>query len=171
MKDAAANIQIRRATVDQAGLVASILRQAFAEFESLYTEQAFAATVLATDAILARMREGPVWCALCEKRIVGTASAVRRETGTYVRGVAVIPAARGLGIGRLLLQEIETFANANRSHRLFLTTTPFLTEAIRLYEHLGFQRTSAGRVEFFGTPLFTMEKMLTRNQRRERGLD
>jgi hypothetical protein len=43
---------------------------------------------------------------------------------------------------------------------LFLSTTPFLTHAIVLYEGLGFQRSNEGPHDLFGTPLFTMVKTL-----------
>jgi len=42
--------------------------------------------------------------------------------------------------------------------RLYLSTTPFLHSAIRLYERCGFRRTDEGPHDLFGTPLFTMEK-------------
>ena len=45
---------------------------------------------------------------------------------------------------------------------MFLSTTPFLESAIRLYEKFGFQRTSDGPLDLFGTPLFTMQKSLSR---------
>lgn len=160
MKAAATSIQIQRAAALDAGSIASILRQAFVEFESSYTKKGFAATVLGTRAILRRMREGPVWVAICEGRFVATASAVQKETGVYVRGMAVIPLARGLGIGRLLLQEAECFAFSVEARRLFLSTTPFLARAIELYGRSGFHRTNEGPHDLFGTPLFTMEKRL-----------
>ena len=72
--------------------------------------------------------------------------------------MAVLPLARGGRIGALLLTHIEEFARTEGFSRLFLSTTPFLDRAIRLYERFGFCRTSAGPHELFGTPLFTMEK-------------
>lgn len=41
-----------------------------------------------------------------------------------------------------------------------LSTTPFLARAIRLYEQSGFQPTTEGPSDLFGTPLFTMVKTL-----------
>jgi N-acetylglutamate synthase-like GNAT family acetyltransferase len=161
VKAAATSIQIRKASEADATSIASILRQAFAEFEPLYTKRGYAATVLGTDAILTRMKEGPVWISICKGRAVGTAAAVSKQTGLYLRGMAAIPGARGFGVGRMLLQEAETFANDCGTYRLFLSTTPFLIRAIQLYQQFGFQRTNEGPHDLFGTPLFTMEKILT----------
>jgi GNAT superfamily N-acetyltransferase len=49
-----------------------------------------------------------------------------------MRGMAVLPAARGLGIGRLLLEEVEALAGEEGYEQLALATTPFLNSTIRL---------------------------------------
>jgi putative acetyltransferase len=151
-------MQVRRATEKDAPCVASILRLAFAEYEPLYTEQGYAATTPGAAEIVARMGEGAAWVAVHKDQIVGTGSVVPKPQGIYLRGMAVIPSARGLGIGRGLLDEIQRFAIAQGRARLFLSTTPFLNRAIRLYEAFGFRRMKDGTHDLFGTPLFTMEK-------------
>jgi GNAT superfamily N-acetyltransferase len=140
--------------------VASVLKKAFMEYESLYTKEGYAATTPEAAMILRRMQEGPLWVANYKKQIVGTAAAVSKETGLYIRGMAVLPTARSHGLGRLLLEEIKLFAAQHGCRRLFLSTTPFLNRAIRLYEGFGFHATKEGPHELFGTPLFTMEKAL-----------
>ena len=157
---ATAGVQIQPARRIDAEEIASVLAHAFAEFKPLYSPSGFSATVAGPSAVLVRMHEGPVWVAVSDHHIVGTAAAVKRATGVYVRGMAVIPAARGLGIGRLLLQEAELFAIDCGSRRLFLSTTPFLSRAIQLYSFFGFRPTVDGPADLFGTPLFTMEKLL-----------
>ena len=130
------------------------------EFKSLYTSEGFAATAITREQIIDRMHEGPVWIAEVGEVTVGTASAVAREDSLYVRGMAVHPHARGQHIGELFLIQIEEFAKKKAFRRLFLSTTPFLDRAIRLYEGFGFLRTAEGPDNLFGTPLFTMEKTL-----------
>jgi GNAT superfamily N-acetyltransferase len=107
-----------------------------------------------------RIDEGPVWVALRDGAIVGTVSALPKGEALYVRSMAVLPTARGHGIGELLLERVESFALEHGYKRLFLSTTPFLDRAIRLYEHWGFRRSDEGPHDLFGTPLFTMVKTL-----------
>ena len=92
--------------------------------------------------------------------IVGTVSAVPKGAACYVRSMAIVPAARGLGLGRLLLERVEAFAASQGHTYLLLSTTPFLARAIRLYEQVGFRRTADGPHDLYGTPLFSMVKPL-----------
>ena len=153
-------ILIRNAIVDESLAIESVLKQAFIVYEPLYTPDGFAATTPTSDQIRARWNEGPVWVAVQNGSIVGTVAAVPKSEGLYVRSMAVLPSARGQGIARQLLNEIERFAINHHHTRLFLSTTPFLKHAIRLYENFGFQRRDEGKQDLFGTPLFTMVKLL-----------
>jgi putative acetyltransferase len=153
-------LEVRRAGPDDAPVIAAVLYASFVEFEALYTKGGFAATAPGAEQVLTRMREGPVWVALREGVVLGTVAAVVRDASVYVRGMAVLPAARGSGAGVALLQCVEDWALSQSCRRLFLSTTPFLDSAIRLYERSGFRRTDNGLHDLFGTPLFTMEKVL-----------
>jgi GNAT superfamily N-acetyltransferase len=142
-------------------VIAAILLDSFVEYEPLYTPEGFAATVLNSRETVARLAEGPVWLAFSDSQVVGTISVVLKDESLYVRGMAVLPAARGRGLGQLLLGHAEKYARAKGCNRLFLSSTPFLTEAIRLYERSGYVRIDDGPHDLFGTPLFTMEKILS----------
>jgi putative acetyltransferase len=152
------NITIRFATTSEAHAIAALLFESFVEYELLYTPEGFAATAITSEQIIARMGEGPIWVAVRGEEIVGTVSVVANAGSLYIRGMAVLPAARGERIGELLLTHVEEFARAEEFSHLFLSTTPFLDRAIRLYERFGFRRTLDGPDELFGTPLFTLEK-------------
>jgi GNAT superfamily N-acetyltransferase len=151
---------VRLATEAEAEAIATALLEAFREYEPLYTPRAFAATTPTAAQIRGRWSEGPVWVARQAGRLAGTVAAVPKPEGLYIRSMAVLPEARGRGAGRLLLKSVESFAKAGGFKRMFLSTTPFLQGAIGLYETSGFQRTAAGPHELWGTPLFTMEKIL-----------
>src|SRR4051794_23256278 len=91
--------------------IASVLHESFIEYRLSYTEEGFAATTPTSEQILNRMQEGPLWVALKDKAIVGTVSAVQQGAALYVRGMGILPAARGQRIGELLLRQIESFAS------------------------------------------------------------
>ena len=153
------------ATPEDAELIASVLRESFIEYRDSYTTEAFAATTPASEEVRGRMKEGPAWVALLGGSVVGTAAAVGRGEDLYIRGMAVLPAGRGRGIGELLLRQIEDYASPRGCGRLILSTTPFLHRAIRLYERFGFRRSEEGPHDLLGTPLFTMVKDSGRAER------
>jgi ribosomal protein S18 acetylase RimI-like enzyme len=155
-----AQIEIRRAARGDAPVIAALLHEAFVEFKSLYTDGGFSATTPNAAQILVRMHEGPAWLAMGNKVALGTVAALVETQSAYIRGMAVLPSARAAGVGAALLRHVENWAASQRCSRVFLSTTPFLTSAIRLYEKFGFQRTGEGPHELAGTPLFTMEKKL-----------
>jgi len=154
------NVLIRSAVMDEVEVISSLLYQAFVEFEPLYTPAAFAATTPTSDQIQKRWNDGPVWVVEEGSQLVGTVSAVDKAEGLYIRSMAVLPSHRGQGTGYSLLQTVEHFAETQGIRRMFLSTTPFLTGAIRLYEQFGFRRNDDGPHELYGTPLFTMVKLL-----------
>lgn len=80
-----------------------------------------------------------------EKHIVGCATLCVFESPTgrkaSVEDVVVLPAYRGQGIGRTLLQRIIDFAGSKLSPiDLRLTSNPSRTEANALYQALGFEQ-------------------------------
>lgn len=159
-------VEIRRATAEDAAAVAGVLYESFIEFKALYTDGGFAATALGPEQVLARISEGPVWVASRAGVVVGTVGVVVKGHSVYIRGMAVLPAARGSGAGTALMREAEAWAAREKMDRLFLSTTPFLHSAIRLYEKLGFRRKDQEVHDLFGTPLFTMEKNVAEPVRR-----
>jgi putative acetyltransferase len=152
-------VEIRIAEPEDASEIASVLAESFAEYESLYTADAYAATTPKSDVIRDRFGEGEMWVAVLDGKVVGTVSVVFENESLYIRSMAILPIARGNKIGEQLLTKIENYA-ANGYRRLFLSTTPFLHRAIRLYENFGFQPNDEPPHELCGTPLLTMVKSL-----------
>lgn len=154
-------VTVRRAIPDDATAIADVLRNAFREYEQLYTPEAFAATTPDTDQVLSRFREGPIWVVEMKGQIVGTASGVTNKKELAIRSVGVRPSARGRGVGTTLLAATEGYARLQHVYcGLFLTTTPFLLDAIRLYLRFGFMHTVDVPRALFGTPLIAMRKHL-----------
>jgi ribosomal protein S18 acetylase RimI-like enzyme len=64
-----------------------------------------------------------------------------RESGeAEIRALAVLPAARGAGLGRLLLTAITDLARSIGVRNLLLLTQPEMKAAHHLYEQAGFAR-------------------------------
>lgn len=153
---------IRRATAVDAEAIAYLLRDSFREVEHLYTREGYAATTLDPSTVRERLKEGPSWVAEEGGFPVGTVSASLRDVDLYIRSMAVIPSARRKRFGHSLFAEAFNLAVERKARRIYLSTTPFLYSAIRLYESLGFRRTGEPPDDLFGTPLVTMAKQLVR---------
>jgi GNAT superfamily N-acetyltransferase len=151
---------IRRAEFDDADAIAGVLHESFIEYRSLYAPERYAGTVVSPEEVRHRLAEGPGWVALVDEMIIGTVGAVKRPEGLYIRGMGIVPRARGLNIGEQLLNVVEAYASENGFCRMFLGTTPFLHRAIRLYEKFGFKFCETQANDSIGTPLLMMEKSL-----------
>lgn len=151
-------MHVRRANEGDIDDVARVLRESFAEYRRLYTRAGYNATTPDAAVLRARWTEGPVWVAELGGDVAGTVAAVATEHGLYVRSMAVMPASRGRGAAGALIRAIEAFAAERDASRLYLSTTSFLFDAIRFYEHLGFRRTGEPPHDLGGTPLVTMAK-------------
>ncbi|MGA8271245.1 MAG: GNAT family N-acetyltransferase, partial [Candidatus Sulfotelmatobacter sp.] len=145
-----AEVEIRRADSQDASAISEVLHEAFIEFKALYSDGGFAATTPNAGQILSRMQEGPVWLALRDGRVLGTVATLVEGQAAHLRGMAVLPSARGSGLGASLLRQAETWAREKGCTRIFLSTTPFLHSAIHLYERHGFRRGEQGPHELFG---------------------
>ena len=66
----------------------------------------------------------------------------------------VSPEARGLGVGRRLLRELEQFARASGARVIRLDTHRSLTEAIALYRREGYRQVSRFSAERYGDHWF-----------------
>jgi GNAT superfamily N-acetyltransferase len=152
-------IVIRTASVADAAAISALLSESFAEFKAMYTPAGFAATVLPESGIRARLQEGPIWVAEATSSLIGTVGVKIRPEAIMVRGMAVNPSARGLGIGMRLLGQAERFARDSGSRLLELYTTAFLIQAIQLYQKAGFAFTGE-RTDLHGIELLRMTKAL-----------
>lgn len=61
------------------------------------------------------------------------------DSTTEIKRLWVAPTARGLGVGRRLLDELETQAAASGSHTVQLDTNETLSEAIAMYRSAGYR--------------------------------
>lgn len=94
------------------------------------------------------------WIAERNGAIAGSVMLVRAEGGfAKLRLLYVEPAARGFGIGRMLLAQCIDKARECRYAGVVLWTTSNLHSARRLYEAAGFRLESEEPFDTFGMPL------------------
>jgi len=69
------------------------------------------------------------------------------DAPAYIKRMWVADSARGLGLGRRLLAELENHAAAHGAHAVQLETNKALVEAIRLYRSAGYVEVAPFNVE------------------------
>ena len=90
---------------------------------------------------------GRIFFAVRGEEVLGTCALLVTSPGEFeVAKMAVTPAARGLGVGRFLLESVVAEAKVAGAKRLYLETNHALTPAIHLYERVGFERLPPERV-------------------------
>jgi ribosomal protein S18 acetylase RimI-like enzyme len=83
---------------------------------------------------------GQIFFAVTDIEVLGTCAALWHEPGVLeLAKLAVAPAARGRGLGRILAQTVIDFAREAGARRVILVSSTKLVQALRLYESLGFQ--------------------------------
>lgn len=85
---------------------------------------------------------GEFWVVEHQGSLVGTAGYYpinRGQNAVEIRKMYLLPAARGKGLGRYLLQRLEQAIAAKNFEQIWIETASVLKEAVKLYESSGYQ--------------------------------
>ena len=126
------------------------------------TFEAFVARTIA-EYVLDAGENGRLWLAERGDDLVGCTAIVLRDGDlAQLRWVLVDPSARGIGLGKELVNRALAYSRDNGCTRIFLETTDGLPESQTLYEKLGFIETQNQPEELWDgvRPLIYMELAL-----------
>jgi len=144
------------------------LRRYFAELARRFDAGFTSARSLPADAasmtppagvfLIARLRGEPIGCGALK---------LHGDAPAELKRMWIAPSARGLGLGRRMLAELETHARAGGARVIRLETNRALREAIQLYRAAGYREVAAFNDEAYAHHWF--EKRLARARPRDRG--
>ena len=119
-----------------------------------WTFEALVAQIVADFVAHYRSADERCWIAEMDGKPVGSVMCVRSsDDAAKLRLLLVEPTARGLGIGKRLVDECVTFAREAGYRKLALWTSSILVEARRLYSKAGFVPVSTEAEHSFGHDL------------------
>jgi len=85
---------------------------------------------------------GEFWVVEYQNQLVGTAAYYpisRGENAVEIRKMYLLPAVRGQGLGKFLLQQLESAIASRNFQQIWVETATVLKEAVKLYESNGYQ--------------------------------
>ena len=137
-EEAARGIEIRSGVPEEAADIAALVRRAFVVQAELYEDFTLPPLGETEDSVLEAMRSGTVLVAADSSgAIVGTVRGEMRQDSCYVARLAVAPERRGSGIGRALVQRIESDFPLASKFEMF--TGHRSAGPLHIYESLGYR--------------------------------
>jgi ribosomal protein S18 acetylase RimI-like enzyme len=138
MAGSAIDLQIKRATIEQAHLVHEIVQAAFAEYQSKLAAPPGALSDTPADAEH-DISEGVVLVAWAGGEPVGTVRYRLEPDYLYIGRLAVLPDRRGKGIGQALMAYVEKLAPGLGRKRIHLGTRKSMPSNIAFYTAIGYR--------------------------------
>ena len=141
MKISYHNFLIRSWTPNDRETAAAIIRDALAEYGLPWEPTGADRDVLEVEASYNAVG-GEFWVIEQQGQLVGTGAyypVERGEKAVEIRKMYLLPAARGKGLGRYLLEELEQAIATRGFQEIWIETASVLKEAVKLYESSGYQ--------------------------------
>lgn len=156
------DIRVRDARPDERDVIRELTLLAYAQYATIMAPSAWAGLREGILAALATDSGARQIVADRDGAIVGSVLLFPPSTDAYggngpralwpeIRLLAVGPVTRGLGVGRLLVDECIRRSRTSGADAIGLHTSPSMREAIRLYESVGFTRNPAFDIHLEGS--------------------
>ena len=106
------------------------------------------------DSLRGKLESGGGFFAAMEGQNVGFVSYEIRDSYVYLGRLSVLPEYRGLGIGKALINAVESVAVNHQLHQVRLNVRIALENNHRLFESLGFKKIAWHKHEGFTEPTY-----------------
>ena len=141
--------------------VLALIREAFASMDGIIDPPS-SAHLLTVERLREKAGHETGFAALQGGRIVGCVFVLERADDLYVGKLAVEPDRQGSGIGRQLMQAVETLARSRGKAALELQTRIELTSNHAIFARMGFRETERTAHEGYSRPTsITMRKLIS----------
>ncbi len=159
------NFKVRPITATDNPAIAKIIRDTLAEFGANHPGTVYYDA--STDHLFELFQQpgAAYWVAEKDKALLGGAGIFPTEglpadTAELVK-MYLVPEARGLGLGRYMIQQCLEWAKAQGYQKIYLETMPELRQALKVYEKFGFEYLKApmGNSGHTGCSLWMLKKL------------
>ena len=165
MNQILSNIRIRKIQLSDNPQLAVIVRDTLTEFGANVPGTVYFDPT--TDALfeLFQTPKSAYFIAELEGKIVGGGGIyptedLPKDTCELVK-MYLLPEARGIGLGRMMMERCLETAKSNGFEQVYLETLPELKQAVKVYEKFGFEYLCAplGNSKHFGCGLWMLKKL------------
>ena len=132
---------IRDWLVSDRAPAAEVIRSVLAEYGLGWEPEGADRDVLQVEACYQAVG-GEFWVIEQHGKLVGTGAyypIARGQSAVEIRKMYLLPEARGHGLGRFLLEALETTIATRKFKEIWIETASVLAEAVKLYESSGYQ--------------------------------
>ena len=161
--DARGQLQIRYARAEDIGQVVKVFRAVVAPLE-IYSREAREGSIrkFSERELRSRIRDDPkaVAMALAGEEPVGFSITDDQHGPIWIEWYGVAPGARGMGVGRRLIESLIAEAPGRGGTKLWCDTRVNNLPSMALFEHMGFKKLCELRHHWHGQDFFLWELSL-----------